>query len=295
MKIVTHNASFHADDAFAVSSLRLLYPDAEIIRTRDKNIIKTGDFVLDVGEIYDPETNRFDHHQLGGAGERPNGIPYSSVGLVWKKYGLAISGSEDVANKVDQILIQSIDAADNGMDLSTPLVEGAQPYSIQGVIRQYHLTWKEEGDWDVQFAECVEWATKFLKRFIKIIGDVVEGEQIVESAYGLAEDKRVISIDDKYDLGRELVTRVLTSHVEPLYAILYRQDHKNWQVVAIRKNHGSFDLRKPLPESWAAKSDADLESVSGVEGALFCHRKCFMCTANTKEAAIKMAQLALNS
>ena len=41
----------------------------------------SADIVIDVGGQYDPDAGRFDHHQRGGAGERENGIPYSSFGL----------------------------------------------------------------------------------------------------------------------------------------------------------------------------------------------------------------------
>ena len=63
-KLVTHNANFHADDIFATATLDLVFKsDIEVIRSRDPNIIESGDIVYDVGQIYDPERNRFDHHQ----------------------------------------------------------------------------------------------------------------------------------------------------------------------------------------------------------------------------------------
>ena len=71
-KLVTHNGSFHSDDIFAAATL-IIYLEKrgekyEIIRTRDQEIIKTGDYVFDVGGVYDEATNRFDHHQKGGGG-----------------------------------------------------------------------------------------------------------------------------------------------------------------------------------------------------------------------------------
>lgn len=36
--------------------------------------------VVDIGGVYDLETNHFDHHQIGGAGKRENGIPYAAIG-----------------------------------------------------------------------------------------------------------------------------------------------------------------------------------------------------------------------
>ena len=58
-KLITHNGSFHADDLFACAVLFLLLEKRgekfEIIRTRDENILKNGDYVFDVGGIYDVE------------------------------------------------------------------------------------------------------------------------------------------------------------------------------------------------------------------------------------------------
>jgi len=295
MKIVTHNAKFHTDDVFAVSALTILYPDAEIIRTRDEELIKTADMVVDVGGVDDANSNRFDHHQAGGAGERANSIPYSSLGLVWKKYGEKLSGSRAVMERIDQIFVQPIDAGDNGKDIFMTLVPNVSPYLIHGVVDSYRLTWKESDDWDERFSECLKWATNFLRRLIKIQQDIVEGEDLVYSAYDKSVDKRIIIIDDKYSLGRELVTRVLTGLVEPLYAILFRGDHKSWQLVAINKSAGSFETRQPLPKTWRAKHGNDLDQASGVKGGIFCHRNGFMCAAETKEAILELAKKALDA
>ena len=74
----------------------------EVIRTRDESIITQADIVFDVGNIYDPEHGRFDHHQTEGAGTRENGVPYASFGLVWKKYGTQICGSQEIADSIDK-------------------------------------------------------------------------------------------------------------------------------------------------------------------------------------------------
>src|SRR3989344_6430775 len=98
-KLITHNGSFHADDIFAAATF-ILYLERtnndfsaqggpalgwEIIRTRDEEIIKSGDYVFDVGGVYDEVENRFDHHQKGGAGQRPpppegGAVGYASFG-----------------------------------------------------------------------------------------------------------------------------------------------------------------------------------------------------------------------
>ena len=80
--IVTHNGTFHPDDCLAVSVIKVIEErkgnTVEIVRSRKDADWARGDYVVDVGRVYDPDTNRFDHHQERGAGPRHNGIKYSS-------------------------------------------------------------------------------------------------------------------------------------------------------------------------------------------------------------------------
>jgi uncharacterized UPF0160 family protein len=89
--ICTHSGSFHADEALAVFMLKQLaeYRDANIVRTRDMNIINEADIVVDVGAVYDPNTHRYDHHQreFQETFSKDYSIKLSSAGLVYKHFG----------------------------------------------------------------------------------------------------------------------------------------------------------------------------------------------------------------
>ena len=173
-KIATHNAKFHTDDVFAVATLFLLLgkENCEVIRTRDQSLIDQADYVVDVGSVYDASKNRFDHHQAGGAGDRENGIPYASFGLVWEKFGEELAGSKLIKEAISKSLVEAVDASDNGKDLYTPLLPDVFPFTAGALVNQYRLTWKEEGSWDQKFLECVDWALPVLKRQIKIEKDL---------------------------------------------------------------------------------------------------------------------------
>ena len=59
--IGTHNGIFHSDEVLACAMLKNYVPefqDAKIIRSRDPEVWKTTDILLDVGGIYDPEKHR---------------------------------------------------------------------------------------------------------------------------------------------------------------------------------------------------------------------------------------------
>ena len=159
----------------------------KIIRTRDEKIIKKGDYVFDVGGIYDPEENRFDHHQKGGAGKRENGIEYSSFGLIWKEFGEEVCGSQKVAQMVDHKLVAPIDAEDNGFSLIEKRHE-VFPYLIQDVLTIFKPTSLEKMDMDEQFLKALEWAKEILSREIKKANDQIEITKIIQTFYQDSSD-----------------------------------------------------------------------------------------------------------
>lgn len=296
VKIATHDAKFHTDDVFAVATLFLVLgkENCEVLRTRDENIISSCDYVVDVGGLYDESKNRFDHHQIEGAGTRENGIPYASFGLVWKKFDTTLTKSEAVAKEVERVLVTPIDAIDNGVDISKPVFKDVFQYDINSLVNLHRSTWKESQDWDNRFLECVDWAMFVLSRVIKITQDAEEAVQTIKKAYVETSDKRIIVLDEQYDFGREIVTSILSKFDEPVYAVLYRSDAKNWQVVCMRKPD-SFESKRPLPPDWRGKRDGELAGSTGISDAVFCHRSGFMCIVGSKIGAIKLAEKALNT
>src|SRR3989344_9051877 len=187
-KLITHNGNFHSDDIFACATFSLVLERAkesfEVVRTRDEELIKKGDYVFDVGSVYNPEQNRFDHHQPGGAGKRPNGVEYSSFGLLWKKFGEELSGSRQAAALVDRKLVSPIDAADNGLNLVESIHE-VKPYFIQHAFKAFRPSWKETNEEKIleAFLLCVDSAREILLREIKIAKDTLEALAIVQKIY----------------------------------------------------------------------------------------------------------------
>jgi uncharacterized UPF0160 family protein len=60
--LVTHSGSFHQDELFAIATLMLVFDDISVKRSREEKDIAEADFVVDVGGVFDPIKNRFDHH-----------------------------------------------------------------------------------------------------------------------------------------------------------------------------------------------------------------------------------------
>ena len=282
--IATHNGNFHADDVFSIAALKCIFPSFNLIRTRDLALISKADVVIDVGGEYNSDAGRFDHHQRGGAGERENGIPYSSFGLIWQKYGLEIcQGNQDVANSVDAGLVSTIDAIDCGH------VEGvSQGISLSQTISMFNPTWQEDTHFDACFDEAVDFASRVLTRFIASANGGISAKDIVAKAIDNAEDPRVIVLD-KYTPWKRTVHALSE---EALYMV-YPSNSGQWRIQTVPVEPGSFEDRKPLPKQWAGLSDKGLQDVSGIDDAMFCHNGLFIAGAETFESTMKMASIAL--
>ena len=287
--VVTHDGTFHTDDVFACAVLSLVFTDREIevVRTRDEATIQAGDIVFDVGGIYDPETMRFDHHQKGGADTRDNGIPYASFGLVWKQYGVELAGSIDNAQFIDEQLVQGIDGADNGV-VNKVSDNGVYSYSVIDAISALRPTWEEDLSMDEAFMEAVNMAVNILERMMRHAEGYSHARELLEISYEESVDKTVIDIGKEYPGWYE----VMSSYPEPLYVIYERSDG-SWGVKAVRETPTEFTPRKPLPEEWAGLRDEELQAVSGVPDAIFCHNGRFMVAAKSKEGALTLAQKAV--
>ena len=288
--IATHNGNFHADDVFSIAALKNIFTSFTLIRTRDLEIIAKADIVVDVGGEYAPDAGRFDHHQRGGAGERENGIPYSSFGLIWQKYGLEIcQGNQDVANSVDAGLVSTIDAIDCGY--AEGVTKGINKgISLSQTISMFNPTWQEDCHFDTCFDEAVNFASRVLTRFIASANGGISAKEIVAKAIENAEDPRVIVLE-KYTPWKRTVHALSE---EALYMI-YPSGSGQWRIQTVPVELGSFEDRKPLPKQWAGLSDKALKDETGIDDAMFCHNGLFIAGAESFESTMKMASIALQA
>ncbi len=289
IKVAVHDGSFHADDVFSVAILSLyLNKPLKIFRARDPKVLDKMDYVLDVGRVYSPKDNKFDHHQEGWSEKRENGIIYATAGLLWKEYGEKICSSKEIAEKIDQKIIQVIDAEDNGMEIYKNIFNGVNPYCLYDCISAFNPTWTEkEMDSLKVFEKLVDMVKLILGREIKKAKDYFIGKNKIQEIYNNTEDKRILIFDDNYS-WREIVE----SYSETLYVIF---KDKNWNVVAVNVSGSKFKNRLDLPESWAGKEDEELIKITGVSDAVFCHNGRFLCVSKSKDGAIKLAKLAIES
>jgi uncharacterized UPF0160 family protein len=309
MVIVTHGGKFHADDAWAVAVLNVVFPNSEIVRTRDPALIEAGDFAVDVGGIWDPATGRFDHHQKGFSGARSSGVPYASAGLVWKEYGarcvsilaathtgqqLKEDDALQIAYAIDADVVQYLDLSDVGAAKNAP-----GGYGLSAVISGFNPNWLDEQRLGYgaeteafrlsQFRRAMAILTDVMVNGVKYrVGSLLALEQVRQSE--LLEGGKVLFLKN----GALPWTAVVRKEMpKVLFVISHNLAEQRFMIHTVPVSPDNFDARADLPEAWAGLRDAELAAVTGVPDAGFCHNGRFIAAAKSFEGVRAMAKLAL--
>ena len=291
MLVATHDGSFHADEVFAVAALGLLGDPIEVVRSRDQDALVRADLRVDVGFRDDAATGDFDHHQRDFERARANGVRYASFGLVWREFGTRVcAGDEDVAEAVDETLVQAVDANDTGQQVTQSLVDGVHPMTVNGVIGAFNARWDEalssEEERD-RFDAAVALAQGILAREVASAASSRRARRVVREAIKAAPDPRVVELPINAPWKQVLVPATR----EALFVIYPKR--QGFGLEAVPRELGSFANRRDLPAEWGGLEGAELVAATGVEGALFCHAKRFLAVARTHAGIQQLAELAL--
>lgn len=279
--ICTHDGVFHSDDVMAGAIVKLFYPSETILRTRNPEKLAAARFCFDVG------AGHYDHHQPGGNGERPNGIPYASAGLLWRDHGADICESADVAAEVDRQLIQPIDAHDNGYQIAQPLYDGVQPCTVSHLISNFNPSWDDPQDFDMDYERAVDWALDVLFRAIDRARGVVRASHEVAQAIADAIDPRIVVLPFFVPWQEALCAQSGAA----LFCVY--PSAGTWRVQVVPVTPGQPGARRPLPAAWAGLEGDALVRLTGVADATFAHRGRFIAGAESRDGVLALAKLAL--
>lgn len=311
MIIATHSGKFHADDVWGVTVLDLLFPGAELIRTRDAARIAAADFAVDVGDVWEPQAGRFDHHQKGFSGARLSGVIYASAGLVWKEYGarcvallaqthagrtLDDKTAQETAWAIDNDLVQYLDMADTGAARNAP-----GSYGLSAVISGFNPNWLDEqnaGSADAadamrlqRFRRAMDFMRDIMINQVKYrVGAMLAGEQVRQAQR--LEDGRVLLLKNA---ALPWSTIVRNEMPKVLFVIGYSVPEDRYILSTVAAAAESFDARKDLPAAWGGLRNESLAAVTGVPDAMFCHNGLFIAAAKSFDGILQLARLALKS
>ncbi len=270
----THDGAFHADDVTACALLLVfqLIDRDKIVRSRDLKKLATCEYVCDVGGIYDSKIKRFDHHQAEYHGD------LSSAGMIWRYLKEKKVVDPEVYHFLNRMLIEGVDAHDNGR------VDYEMGWcSFSHVISNFvppHYDASDQEQYNA-FLQAVDFVVGHLQRqleryhYIRSCREAVFDAMQPRKKY-LYFEKAIPWIESFFDLGGE-------EHPAQ-FVIMPAKEHWKLRGIAPNLEH-RMQVRNPLPEKWAGLQNEELEKISGISGAVFCHKGRFVSVWETKEDA----------
>lgn len=272
----THSGTFHADEVTACALLLLfdLIDRDKIIRSRDPALLETCEYVCDVGGIYDPKHKYFDHHQADYQGS------LSGAGMILLYLHTTGKISANEYQFLNHAMIMGVDAHDIG---KAPQIPGLCTYSH--VISNYtpiSYDVEEEGQTEA-FYEALSFTLGHLKRlweryhYGQSCRETVR-DAMLKNQECLIFEKAIPWFDAFFELGG--ATHPATFMIMP--------SGEHWKLRGIPPSYDErMKVRHYLPEEWGGLLEGELKKVSGIPGAIFCHKGRFISVWKTREDAIR--------
>ncbi|KAM0935128.1 putative metal-dependent protein hydrolase [Dioscorea sansibarensis] len=320
-RVGTHHGSFHCDEALGCFMIRLTskFSGAEIVRTRDPQLLDMLDAVLDVGGVYDPSQDHYDHHQKGFDEVFGHGFnsKLSSAGLIYKHYGREIIAKElrldethedvnHVYRAVYKNFVEAIDAIDNGInqyDIDQP-PKYVNNTHLSSRVGRLNLNWmdpdqsaeKENAAFEQAMilagSEFLESVHFHAKSWLPARSTVID---CLKSRGDIDPCGEIMLLNKFCPWKLHLFELESDLKIDPsIKYVIYQDDRsKNWRIQAVAISPEKFESRKPLPIPWRGLQDEELSSESGIPGCVFVHMSGFIGGNQTYEGALAMARASL--
>ena len=289
-KVGTHNGVFHGDDVLASTILLSINKDLEIVRSRNDKDLSDCDMIYDVS--LSNEVSPYDHH-FEGRELRPNGIPYSSAGLIWRDLGedylsdiidFSIS-QEDIHGlwkKIDHNIIEGVDAIDNGVDCQGKY----EMLSVSKIISYFTPSWEEGiSKIDSVFFDTVSYVCDLWNIIIEKELSSLRAKSIVKEAYDNSTDG--ILVLPRFVPWKELLLNI---DVDKKIKFVTYNDGRQQNLYCVPKEIGKNENIIDIPEPWRGKNDEELSIITGVNDCVFCHIGGFMISHKNLEGCLKLAK-----
>lgn len=273
----THSGKFHADDVF--SAALLLYLNPEITITRGNQVPENYE-----GLVFDIGRGQYDHHQKNSR-IRDNGVPYAAFGLLWEKLGPEILG-EELALKFDESFVQPLDINDNT----------GEKNELATLIGNFNPGWDSKSSNDEAFFQAVSVAGMILEnKFDRYLGneraDRRVEEVLTEHAASLASGDTPAENTNILILPEFIPCQKRLSETNIAFVIF--PSNRGGYCIQPQKKEYSMNYKCSFPAEWLGLENEELEQVTGLQSAGFCHKGGFLMTVGMLEDAVKACRISM--
>lgn len=221
----------------------------------------------------------FDHHQKNRNGQRDNGIYYSSIGLLWKKFGreylkkLKVESIDKTFEYMDRELIQYIDATDNMQ------IEYLENKISPDFIKLCNPEWDENISEDEAFINALKLADGFWEVYIKhAIAEVEAIEIILEKIEKCKECYLIFDMEMPYRKAMRYTNN------DKVKYIIFKSRRAGYDV---RTLLDSCEFRSEITQS----SDINISRrLTGINDLIYVDVHGKLCCTKTLESAIRIVK-----
>lgn len=295
------------------------FSNAEIVRTRDPQVLEGLDAVLDVGGVYDPSQDWYDHHQKGFQEVFGYGFTtkLSSAGLVYKHFGKEIIAKELQVDErhpdvhrlflaIYKSFMEAIDAVDNGInqyDTDQP-PRYINNTHLSSRVGRFNLDWTDPD-------QSSEKENEAFHRAMALAGtEFLDSVRFHVKSWLPARSIVLECLSARWDIDPSGEILVLTTFCPwklhlfeleeelkidpPIKYVIYQDERsKSWRVQAVAVSPDRFESRKALAVQWRGLRDEELSKESGIPGCVFVHMSGFIGGNHSYEGALAMARASL--
>lgn len=227
--------------------------------------------ILDCGE--------FDHHQKNKNGQRENGIYYSSIGLLWKKFGrkylekLNVENIDNTFEYIDKELIQYIDATDNMQ------MEYLESKISPDFVKLCNPEWNEKISEDEAFAKALKLADGFWEVYIKNAIAEVNATEIIRKK--IEECKECFLILDKEMPYRRAMKLYNDDKIK---YIIFKSRREGYEVRAVTEKYKFKDCIVK------AENIEKCIELTGIDDLIYVDNHAKLCCTKRLNSAIKLVE-----
>lgn len=268
---VTHSGTFHVDDVISTIFLSKIFKKINLIRVpsiNNRNIDNKLVFDIGLGE--------FDHHQKNRNGKRENGIYYSSIGLLWKKYGkkylenINVKNINKVYEYMDKELIQYIDATDNMQ------MEYLKSKTSPDFVKLCNPEWNENVTEEEGFIHALKLADEFWNIYIKhALAEVEAIEIIIKKTNETRENYAIFDKELPYRKAIEILKNKSVKY-------LIFKSRRNCYDIRI------IDKKKKLKKEIIENDIEETRKLLNIKDLVYVDAKGKLCCTETLDSAINL-------
>ncbi|KAL3499081.1 hypothetical protein ACH5RR_041813 [Cinchona calisaya] len=282
-RVGTHNGSFHCDEALGCFMIRLThkFSSAQIVRTRDSQVLEKLDAVLDVGGVYDPIrtvmiiTKKSLMRLL---------VMHLGKEIIAKELGVDEEhpGVQRLFLAIYKSFMEAIDAIDNGInqyDTNQP-PKYVNNTHLSSRVGRLNLDWIDPDQSSEKENEAFESAM------------LLAGSEFLDSvcfhvrSWLPARSLVMECLAERQDINQ-------SGEIKVLKRFCPDDRSKSWRVQAVSISPDIFESWKPLPTQWRGLRDDELSKLTGIPGCIFVHMSGFIGGNQSYEGALTMAKAAL--